>query len=106
MANDISKIGQVPPPPPSGGSRGPSKPAPPPSNREGDSGDRVTLTTPDYAQKTNSIPEVRTDRVQEIRRQIDRGDYEVDSRKTADKMVQDTLKDLVAPDLASKVTGR
>ncbi|MBI2058533.1 MAG: flagellar biosynthesis anti-sigma factor FlgM [Nitrospirae bacterium] len=106
MANDISRIGQAPPPPPvppSGGGRKP--PSTPPSGGS-DSGDRVTRTTPDYTQKTNSIPEVRTDRVQEVRRQIDKGNYEVDSKEVADKLVRDTLKDLVAPDLASKVTGR
>ncbi len=106
MANDISRIGQAPPPPPAPPSGGGRKPSGTPPARETESGDRVTRTTPDYTQKTNSIPEVRTDRVQEVRRQIEKGDYDVESKDVADKLVRDALKDLVAPDLASKVTGR
>ena len=39
----------------------------------------------------DSIPEVREDKVAELREQIENGTYEVDSEKLAEKMITDSI---------------
>lgn len=41
--------------------------------------------------RLSSLPDVRSDKVAELRSQIQSGDYEVDSEKVADKLIEETL---------------
>ena len=42
----------------------------------------------------NSLPDIREDKVQELKTQIDQGNYKVDSGKIAEKMVRESLIDI------------
>ncbi len=44
----------------------------------------------------NQLPEVRTDKVQELQKKIESGAYQVDSGKLAEKMVGESLLDIMA----------
>jgi negative regulator of flagellin synthesis FlgM len=44
----------------------------------------------------NQLPEVRTDKVQELQKKIETGTYQVDSGKLAEKMVGESLLDIMA----------
>lgn len=54
------------------------------------SGSREVLKMQELLQEA---PEVRADRVDELKRRIDDGSYEVDAHKVADKMLQSLLSD-------------
>jgi negative regulator of flagellin synthesis FlgM len=44
----------------------------------------------------NSLPDIREEKVQEIKTQVDKGTYNVDAGKVADKMVKDSIIDIFA----------
>lgn len=47
------------------------------------------------AEIVRETPDVRLERVQALKEKIEAGEYQVDSRKVADKMLRDLLSDLV-----------
>ena len=47
------------------------------------------------AEIVRETPDVRLEKVQALKEKIEAGEYEVDSRKVADKMLRDLLSDLV-----------
>jgi len=47
-------------------------------------------------QLLNQLPDIREERVQELKSQIDGGHYTVDTGKIADKMVGEALIDIIA----------
>ena len=44
----------------------------------------------------NQLPDIRTEKVQELQKQIEQGTYKVDSGKVAEKMVGESLLDILA----------
>ena len=44
-----------------------------------------------FKERLSTLPDVRSDKVAELRSQIQSGDYEVDSEKVADKLIEETL---------------
>lgn len=63
--------------------------------------EKVNLSTKarDIQQAKNavtSLPDVRQEKVQEIKTQVDKGTYNVDAGKIADKMVNESIVDIFA----------
>ena len=57
----------------------------------------ISMRAKDIQQVKNaiaSLPDVREDKVQELKSQIDKGTYAVNSAKLAEKMVSDSLLDI------------
>lgn len=110
MANPINGIRPVgPPPPPSGGdgsSRTRRSDRVPSESQDQVSVSQRAQVAQEATARVQQLPEVRQDRVAELRAQVERGDYDVDSRGVADALVKETLKDLVAPDLTKNISGR
>jgi len=44
----------------------------------------------------NSLPEIREEKVQEIKAQVEKGTYNVNAEKIADKMVKESIVDIFA----------
>jgi negative regulator of flagellin synthesis FlgM len=44
----------------------------------------------------NSLPDVREEKVQEIKAQVEKGTYKVNAEKIADKMVKESIVDIFA----------
>ena len=66
------------------------------SGAPGNKGDRVEFSDEaklrtEAFQSANSAPDVRRDKVEEIKARIAAGDYQVDSRKIAENLVRDEL---------------
>jgi negative regulator of flagellin synthesis FlgM len=59
----------------------------------------LSTTAKDVQNLSNAIsklPDVREDKVQALRDQIEQGTYKVDAKKTAEKMVGESLLDILA----------
>jgi len=44
----------------------------------------------------NRLPDIREDKVRELKDKVERGIYEVDGQKIAEKMVEESLLDILA----------
>jgi negative regulator of flagellin synthesis FlgM len=79
----------------------PKKPAVKPAGPSGSPDVKVDFSaqSKDFVQIKNAVaqlPEVREEKVQALKAQIEKGEYNVDSAKIAEKMVKESLLDIFA----------
>lgn len=97
MAAQIGGIGSGPlaPPPAGSGGEGPARTKRPEQAERGDSRDQVSISraAQDLQSSLERVPDVRTERVAQLRAEVEQGTYEVDSQAVADRLLRDSVID-------------
>ena len=71
-----------------------------PSEKEFDKGTKVEISSTSVefskaAEKMDNVPKERTDKVEELKTMVQNGTYKVDSEKIAEKVLEDSVTNIV-----------